>query len=150
DLCQSAQRCAKSTHRGHAHTMSSPHGAPDLIVRESIENRLNAQDLAWIERCLERIYPLLGCPPDSEACVGLTDDAEIQELNHTWRGLEAPTDVLSFAYQEGDDPGRIPQLLGDVILSIDTAARYAADAQHAARIGDDDMPIPPWTLQHER
>lgn len=131
--------------------MSSPptYGAPELIVREHIQDRLAPQTLQWIERCLGRIYPILGCPPDSEACVVITDDKEIQELNLTWRALDEPTDVLSFAYQEADDAVLIPQLLGDVILSIDTAARYAQDAQHAERIGQNNEAISPWTLQHE-
>lgn len=52
----------------------------------------------------------------------LTDDREIHALNAQWRGKDKPTDVLAFAMREGDgvlDPG----LLGDVVISVDTARR---------------------------
>lgn len=122
---------------------------PELIVREEIEAQLSKEDLAWIERCLRRIYPLLGCPPESEACVVLTDDQEIQDLNRTWRQIDEPTDVLSFAYQDPSDGFVLPHLLGDIILSLETAQKYAKEAQHAEWIGDEQTPIQPWTLQHE-
>lgn len=53
----------------------------------------------------------------------LTDDAEIQELNLRWRGLDRPTDVLSFALDEAGGP---EGLLGDVVISVETALRQAS------------------------
>jgi len=57
----------------------------------------------------------------------LTDDPGIHELNRDWRGYDKPTDVLSWP-QEEDAPEEegAPDLLGDVAISIDTAARQAA------------------------
>jgi probable rRNA maturation factor len=54
-------------------------------------------------------------------------DAAMQRLNRAYRGIDAPTDVLSFAYHESEhtDPGADPEHLGDVIISVETAARYA-------------------------
>jgi probable rRNA maturation factor len=54
-------------------------------------------------------------------------DAAMQRLNREYRGIDAPTDVLSFAYHESEetDPGADPDHLGDVIISVETAARYA-------------------------
>ncbi len=64
--------------------------------------------------------------------VVLTDDATVHELNLHYRGFDKPTDVLSFAQQdqiEGFPPppdvDELPLLLGDVIISVDTAARQA-------------------------
>jgi probable rRNA maturation factor len=53
----------------------------------------------------------------------LTDDAELRELNRRYRGIDAPTDVLSFPLEE---PGQ----LGDVAISLQTAARQAAALGH--------------------
>jgi probable rRNA maturation factor len=52
----------------------------------------------------------------------LTDDRRIRALNRRWRGVDRPTDVLSFPAQ--DPPGSGPEL-GDVAISLDTAARRA-------------------------
>lgn len=53
-------------------------------------------------------------------------DEEIKGLNTQYRGVEAPTNVLSFAMDEGETQFVSP-LLGDVIISCDTAAREALD-----------------------
>jgi len=58
----------------------------------------------------------------------ITDDAGIRELNHAWLGKDRPTNVISFAMQEGAGAGVQPDLLGDVVISAETAARDAAEA----------------------
>lgn len=80
-------------------------------------------------------------PAPLELSLVLCDDAHIQELNLEWRGVDAPTDVLSFELEDGDE-GEVdeegnstaPQLpvnvLGDVVISLDTAARQAAERQY--------------------
>jgi probable rRNA maturation factor len=68
----------------------------------------------------------------AEVSVLLTDDAAVHELNFRYRGYDKPTDVLSFAQRDQRTdappppalPGQ-PLLLGDVIISVDTAARQA-------------------------
>lgn len=62
--------------------------------------------------------------PDAEVSVVLTDDTEIHSLNRLWRGKDSPTDVLSWPQEEEPHPGG-PDLLGDVVISLDTAARQA-------------------------
>jgi probable rRNA maturation factor len=59
----------------------------------------------------------------------LVNDAAIRELNRAHRGKDAATDVLSFPLdpEEGSDVGDPERLLGDVVISIDTARRQAAD-----------------------
>ena len=62
----------------------------------------------------------------------LTDDAEMTILNSEYRGIDAPTDVLAFAMREGEDNQAVhPMLLGDVVISLETAARQAAAAKHS-------------------
>ncbi|MEO0602861.1 MAG: rRNA maturation RNase YbeY [Myxococcota bacterium] len=64
---------------------------------------------------------------DAELSVLLTSDAHIAELNASWRGVEGPTDVLSFP-QEAVPGG--PRLLGDVVVGMETASRQAAEQGH--------------------
>lgn len=59
--------------------------------------------------------------PDVEISLVLCDDAFIQNLNRDHRGKDKPTDVLSF-------PQDHPIVLGDVVISLDTAARQAQAA----------------------
>jgi probable rRNA maturation factor len=62
---------------------------------------------------------------DAELSILLVSDAEIRRLNRAWRGKDRATDVLSFAQREG--AGGAPDgLLGDVVISVDTAKRQAA------------------------
>ena len=66
---------------------------------------------------------------DAEACevsVLLTDDADIRQLNRDFRSINTPTDVLAFAMREGEDSDINPILLGDVVISLETAARQAS------------------------
>ena len=53
----------------------------------------------------------------------LTDDADIKHLNRDYRGIDAPTDVLAFAMRDGEDNPVNPNLLGDLVISVETAAR---------------------------
>jgi probable rRNA maturation factor len=67
---------------------------------------------------------------DSELSVLLTRDARIHALNRLYRGKDRPTDVLAFAMREGELGGVGKELLGDVIVSVDTARRQAVRERH--------------------
>ena len=66
---------------------------------------------------------------DYEVSLRLTDDPTIRALNRDYRRKDKPTDVLAFAQREG--PAASPDLLGDVVISIDTARRQAKRGLHA-------------------
>ncbi len=66
---------------------------------------------------------------NSELSIALVDDAGIRELNAAWRQKKRATDVLSFSLLEGEGVGHRGELLGDVVISVETAARQAA-ARH--------------------
>ncbi|MCA9626602.1 MAG: rRNA maturation RNase YbeY [Myxococcales bacterium] len=68
----------------------------------------------------------------AELSVLLTGDAEIHELNRVHRGKDQPTDVLAFALEEVDaGPEDLPfRVLGDVVISLDTAGRQARERRH--------------------
>jgi probable rRNA maturation factor len=74
-----------------------------------------------------RILSVSGCP-DAELSVLIVDDAEIREINRDYLGRDKATNVISFAMQEGEGTGVQPGLLGDVVISAETAARDAAEA----------------------
>lgn len=63
--------------------------------------------------------------PNAEISVVLCGDTFIRELNRKWRGRDEPTNVLSFP--AGRDPASAP-LLGDIVISYETAAREAIEA----------------------
>jgi probable rRNA maturation factor len=55
----------------------------------------------------------------------LVDDAAMAELNQAYRGVVGPTDVLAFPMTEGPFGRLDGDLLGDVVISVETAARQA-------------------------
>ncbi|MHB0936978.1 MAG: rRNA maturation RNase YbeY [Armatimonadota bacterium] len=61
-----------------------------------------------------------------EVSIALVDDASIHALNKQYRGKDAPTDVLSFSMEQDVAVPGAPRLLGDVVISMDTAQRQAA------------------------
>ena len=88
-----------------------------------------------------------GCPYEAEVSVVLTDNREIQALNRQYRGIDAPTDVLSFPMLEFDTPSDFSQveahvedcfnpetgelILGDIILSVDKIREQAESYGHS-------------------
>jgi rRNA maturation RNase YbeY len=64
---------------------------------------------------------------ECELSLLLTDDAEIQSLNKTYRDLDKATDVLSFPQDEDAVNESGDTLLGDVVISMETAARQAEE-----------------------
>ena len=61
----------------------------------------------------------------------ICDDAFIHQLNRDYRGKDKPTDVLSFAQREGEFADPEDPLLGDIIISIETAAQQASNYGHS-------------------
>ena len=67
--------------------------------------------------------------PDAELSILLVDDPQIAVLNKNYLNRSGPTNVIAFPMQEGDFVGVSPNLLGDVVISIDTAEREALTAE---------------------
>lgn len=63
----------------------------------------------------------------AELSLALVDDEEIESLNTEWRQKPQPTDVLSFSLVEGEFADHRAGMLGDVVISIETASRQAAE-----------------------
>lgn len=70
-----------------------------------------------------------------EVSVIYVDDSRIQALNRSYRNVDSATDVLSFSMLEGDEPfpefedDAVP-MLGDIVVSVDTAVRQANEYGH--------------------
>ena len=69
--------------------------------------------------------------PGFEVGLRLTTDAEIHALNRTYRAKNKPTDVLAFAQREGPAGRLHPELLGDIVISVETARRQAKRGLYA-------------------
>ena len=85
-------------------------------------------DPRTVKRRAERILAALG-KRGAELSIVLCDDSFIKALNREYRDKDEPTDVLSFSMNEGDVQNPHPQLLGDVIISVETAVRQATRAR---------------------
>ena len=68
--------------------------------------------------------------PAATLTISFIRDRRMRELNRDYRGLDKPTDVLSFAYYETAEAWESAEAdghLGDLVISVETAARYAAE-----------------------
>lgn len=87
--------------------------------------------LALVERAAQAALLEGGGPGTAEVSVALVDDEYIRRLNRAYRGKDSPTDVLSFAFREGDQLPGGEELLGDVVVSLEAARRQSLDYGHS-------------------
>ena len=93
-----------------------------------IEDRQDRHRMAHkeIQGKAKAILNALECP-DGELSILIVDDAEIAKINKTYLGRSGPTNVIAFPMTEGRFGDINPNLLGDVVISLNTAAREARD-----------------------
>ena len=98
-----------------------------LVVAECWQNEPDAE--AVIQRAIaaaaEAVEADVG---DAELAVMLTDDPGIRTLNSNWRGIDKPTNVLSFPALQPEGapkPGDAPRMLGDIAIAYETTRREA-------------------------
>jgi probable rRNA maturation factor len=91
-----------------------------------IDNRQSRHKIALkkIKQTVQVILGVLDCP-DGEISILLVDDPQIEELNQQYLNRQGPTNVIAFAMREGEFADVSPYLLGDVVISMDTAAKEA-------------------------
>ena len=98
-----------------------------IVLGEYLEKRL--QD------GLNAVAKLHDLDDMTEVDITIVDDEEIHQLNRDYRNVDRPTDVLSFALDEDDEDepelleGQL-HLLGDIIISAETATRQAEEFGH--------------------
>ena len=102
---------------------------PDLELKIKLELindlKLNAPDSSLLQKWLNQVAKKLNI--SGEVCIKIVDEAEIQALNHTYRGKDQTTNVLSF-------PSDVPDFvasthLGDLAICA-TVVEQEATAQH--------------------
>lgn len=116
------------------HKPSPPPANIDLEIDPAYEDRVPAERLYQIAAAALRH----GGAEHAELTLVIADDALLQQLNRDYRGIDAPTDVLSFASHDEGEGAPIfvtaPEALnylGDVIISFPTAQRQADAAGHS-------------------
>jgi probable rRNA maturation factor len=92
----------------------------------SIKNqqKLFKIDVSRLRKSLNRLLVELNCD-DMAIDLLIVDDEEIQKLNSAYLNRNNPTNVLSFAMAEGEFGNINPQILGDIVISVETASRDA-------------------------
>ena len=95
-------------------------------------------DVSKLRQVAQFILKALHCEERCEVSIALVDDSAIHLLNRQYRGIDRPTDVLSFALQDAEglspsvaETAEQPLVLGDVIISTDTAQRQADERGHS-------------------
>jgi probable rRNA maturation factor len=102
-----------------------------LIVAECWQSEADAE--AVIHRAIATAAEIADADVgEAELAVMLTDDAGIRTLNNNWRGIDRPTNVLSFPALQPTGPSSpddAPRMLGDVAIAYETMHREARDEQ---------------------
>lgn len=115
-------------------------GQTELLVELRIEVELQAGDMDGeeAEAVIRQVCAAIAAKeelPDAEVSVSLVDNAEIQELNRQYRGIDRATDVLSFAMEEEStfaEAGE-PLILGDIVISWPKVLEQAQAYGHSQK-----------------
>lgn len=118
-----------------------------IIIDYETEKKLELDYETIIREVVEKSLDLENCPYEVELNVIITDNEGIKEINQEYRGIDAPTDVLSFPlidYLTPSDFSRVEEevescfnpetgelLLGDIILSVDKIIAQAEEYGHS-------------------
>ncbi|WJE17694.1 rRNA maturation RNase YbeY [Halobacillus sp. ACCC02827] len=113
-----------------------------MMITIDFHDETNSVDEAFVD-LIHRIISFAGekegIEAEAEVSVSFVDDKEIQEINRNYRQKDTPTDVISFAMQElgeGEEEVNVldenmPMILGDIIISVDTAKVQAEEYGHS-------------------
>ena len=89
-------------------------------------SRLRGVNRREVKRTAQRLLKLLSLD-GAELSILLVGDEEMRDINLRYRGKDRPTDVISFAMGEGEFGDLNEYMLGDIIISLATAGRQAAE-----------------------
>ena len=114
----------------------------NLEIFDKTEQKMDEQDLKLVKDLLDFASRKLRLANDTEMSVTFMNNDEIQQINRQYRGLNKPTDVISFAIEEDPDEEdvinfddelmkEIPRNLGDIFVSIDKVHEQALDLGHS-------------------
>jgi len=100
-----------------------------VVVRSRV--RRPRWSVPALTRLAERILKAAGVR-QGDLSLELVGDRRMRRLNRLYRGKDRPTDVLAFALRE--TPGPPTSLLGDVVVSVPSAARQARARRHSLSV----------------
>jgi len=102
-----------------------------LVVADCWQTETDAESV--IHRAIATAAEMVDADVDeAELAVMLTDDAGIRTLNNNWRGIDKPTNVLSFPALQPSGPrgpDDAPRMLGDIAIAYQTTRKEADDEQ---------------------
>jgi probable rRNA maturation factor len=102
---------------------------------DSVDTESREKLEAIFNRAVQEGIRLCEGPDEAEVSLLLVDNQRIHELNREYRGVDRPTDVLSFALQEETEEEPDAELeddmLGDIVISVQRAREQAADYGHS-------------------
>lgn len=101
-----------------------------MITLEIREEYLPLVDAAQIEGTAKTTLQVQTTEIDMDLTIVITGDEQLQELNHQYRDIDAPTDVLSFLADFNDPESETPYL-GDILISYPRAEKQAAAGGHS-------------------
>lgn len=100
-----------------------------MIEIEIDQNFSDQLEISGLQAVADKILAITETSLDSEIGLQIIEDAQMQELNLQYMGINSPTDVLSFPVPfQNPDTGN--PYLGDILISYPTAARQAEAAGH--------------------
>ena len=107
----------------------------EIILSSMPENlEIDVEIVDTVRRAAYKVGELYGLD-NAEVSITFTDNKHIHEINREYRKVDRPTDVISFALNEGDEPeieGGAPiNVLGDIIISVEKAVEQAKDYGHS-------------------
>ncbi|MHB1125788.1 MAG: rRNA maturation RNase YbeY [Bacillota bacterium] len=110
---------------------------PLFVSNQQDKVRVTAEQKRWLGKVAVEVFLAERVTPEAEVALLLVDDERIRELNCTYRGVDAPTDVLSFAMgeQTDEEPEILDAeeeiILGDIVISVERAVQQAQEYGHS-------------------
>ncbi len=105
------------------------------VLVSNFQEKIAVEDFTagFLVDTVRKVLETAGYGDNAEVSLVFVDDDYMQGLNHQYRGLDSPTDVLSFAMMEGEPVacGEDTVILGDVVISLETAERQAVELGHS-------------------
>ncbi len=113
----------------------------DLAIIDNSEPGVLSKHLQLVQDVLDYAGQYLQLPADTEMSVTFVNNPEIRWYNKHYRGLDKPTDVISFAIEDADDdvpinfaddqPVALAKNIGDIIVSVDKIGEQATYLEHS-------------------
>lgn len=121
----------------------------DISIEKEVEQTLDFDYEEVIRSVIHGALEYVECPYECSVSVLLTDNEAIHEMNLEYRGIDRPTDVLSFPLADYEVPGEFGHLeedadlyfdpdsgelqLGDIVISLDKVREQAAEYGHSEK-----------------